>query len=260
MDLLNECEEKVAWPWQVYITLVCLLAKEVEGERPISLLTMLYSIWSRTRKHFAAEWCDAKAGFWDDAVRGSSPLEAALRRLVADELTQHTENQEACIVLFDVESFYDSISLSLVHTPVLLGLALLGFGSKPQDVVDSAKELSSAMVWQRDALKETTLRDWRSATSCRSRTSCTHPPRLRNWWMTWHSERSLRRVRWSTRRWRRLFSWCGTCKRTRTSWRLRQSQWSLQLHQALPSRLCQFLQDITYTSRKPRIWAWTCPV
>ena len=114
VDLLNQCEEQVAWPWQVYITLVCLLAKEVKGERPISLLTMLYRIWSRTRKAFATEWCDAKAGFWDDAVRGSSPLQAALRRLVADELTQHTDNQEACTVLFDVESFYDSISLSLV--------------------------------------------------------------------------------------------------------------------------------------------------
>ena len=31
VDLLKECEEKVAWPWQVYITLVCLLAKEVNG-------------------------------------------------------------------------------------------------------------------------------------------------------------------------------------------------------------------------------------
>ena len=107
VDLLNQCEEQVAWSWQVYITLVCLLAKEVTGERPISLLTMLYRIWSRTRKAFATEWCDAKAGFWDDAVRGSSPP------IGADELT-HTANPEACMVLFDVESFYDSISLSLV--------------------------------------------------------------------------------------------------------------------------------------------------
>ena len=64
----------------VYITLVCLLAKEVKGERPISLLTMLDRICSRTRKQFAAEWCHAKAGFWDDAVNGSSPLQEALRR------------------------------------------------------------------------------------------------------------------------------------------------------------------------------------
>ena len=53
VDLLKECEEKVAWPWQVYITLVCLLAKEVKGERPICLLTMLCRIWSRTRQHVA---------------------------------------------------------------------------------------------------------------------------------------------------------------------------------------------------------------
>ena len=90
---VNVCEENVAWPWQVYITLVCLLAKEARGERSIPLLTMLFRIWSRTRKHFAAEWCDAKAGFLDGAVRGSSPLQAALRRWVADELTQHADNQ-----------------------------------------------------------------------------------------------------------------------------------------------------------------------
>ena len=68
-------------------------------------------------------------------MRGSSPLQAALRRLVADELTQNTDNQEACTVLFDVESFYDSISLSLVaraglklaYPPVLLSLALLAY-------------------------------------------------------------------------------------------------------------------------------------
>ena len=108
------------------------LAKEVKGERPISLFTMLHRIWSRTRKYCAAEWCGAKAGFWDDAVGGRSPLQA-LRRLVADKLTQHTDNQEACTVLFDVESIYDSIALSLVtraglklaYFPVPLCLLLL---------------------------------------------------------------------------------------------------------------------------------------
>ena len=48
-------------------------------------------------KVFCAEWW-----FWDDVVRGSSPLQAALRRLVADELTQHTDNQEACTVSFEM--------------------------------------------------------------------------------------------------------------------------------------------------------------
>ena len=90
------------------------------------------------------------------------------------------------------------------------------------------------MDWPQDALRAITLRGWRSTTSCRSRMSFIHPPRLRSGWTTWHSERSLRRVRWSTRRRRRIFSWCGTFKRTR--WRLRQSQRSLQLHRASSAR------------------------
>ena len=205
----------------------------MKGLRPISLLTMLYRIWSRARKQLAAEWCDAMAGFWDDGVRGSSPLQAALRQWVADELTQHTDNQETCTVRFDVESFHDSISLSLVARAGLK-LAYSQFywvwhshkqevDSSPQGAADSAKELSSEVVCKRDALKATTLRDWRSTTFCRDRMSCIHPPRLRNGWMTLHSERNLRRARWSTRRLRRRCSWCGTYKRT--SWRLLPSQW-----------------------------------
>ena len=53
-----------------------------------------FTVSGVTREHFAAEWCDAKAGFWDDSVRGSSPLQA-LRRFVA---AQHIDNQEACTV------------------------------------------------------------------------------------------------------------------------------------------------------------------
>ena len=89
-------------------------------------------------------------------MRGSSPLQAALRRLVADELTQNTDNQEACTVLFDVESFYDSISLSLVAEAGLkLAYSLVywvwrcshmqGFVSYPQGAAVSAKVLSSAV-------------------------------------------------------------------------------------------------------------------
>ena len=53
---------------------VCLLAKEVKGKRPISLLTMLFRIWSRTRKHVAADWSDAKAGARELAAAGGAAL------------------------------------------------------------------------------------------------------------------------------------------------------------------------------------------
>ena len=180
-------------------------------------------------------------------MRGSSPLQAALRRLVADELTQNTDNQEACTVLFDVESFYDSISLSLVaraglklaYPPILLSLALLAYAG--------VRFLTAGCRWiqrrychqqwggGRDARKAITLQDWRSTTFCRNRMSCTRPPRLRNGWTIWHSARRLRRVRWSTKRWRRRCSWYRTYKRV--SWRLPPNLWSLRPRLKSPDRL-----------------------
>ena len=68
VDLLDEREEKVAWPWQGYIILVCLLAKKVTSERPDFPCDHALPHLESQGKHFAAEWCDAKAGFWDDAV------------------------------------------------------------------------------------------------------------------------------------------------------------------------------------------------
>ena len=56
-------------------------------------------------------------------------------------------------------------------------------------------------------------------------------------------------VRWSTRRSRRRCSWCGTYRRT--SWRSLPNQWLLRPPRISPHRLFLFLQDMTYTSRKP---------
>ena len=117
------------------------------------------------------------------------------------------------------------------------------------------------MGWQRDARKAITLQDWRSTTFCRSRMSCTRPPRLRNGWTTWHSARRLRRVRWSTKRSRRRCSWYRIYKGA--SWRSLPNLWSLQPHRKSPNRLFLPLQDTKYTSRKPvkpGIWDWMCRV
>ena len=141
------------------------------------------------------------------ARQGGERRQAALRRLVADELTQHIDNQEDCTVLFDVESFSDSMSLSLVaragfklaYPPVLLGLALLTCAGHVERLA-----LYGILQKSHELRPSTTI-------------------------AIWHSERNLRRARWSTRRLRRRCSWCGTYKRT--SWRLLPSQWSLQPHE-----------------------------
>ena len=67
-------------------------------------------------------------------MRGSSPLQAALRRLVADELTQHTDNRGACSVIWCGKflrfHLFVSGGTGWIETgipPVLLGLALLTY-------------------------------------------------------------------------------------------------------------------------------------
>ena len=251
MDLLTECEEKLAWPWQVYITLVCLLAKEVKGERLISLLTMLHRIWSCSRKHFAAEWCNAKAGFWDDAVRGSSPLQASLRRLVADELTQHIENQEACTVLFDAESFYESISLSLVARAVLLGMALLTYagvrfltagcsGFIERIVISNGVAAGCA---QRNHAARLVLYD------ILQKSHELHPSTSTAQWVDDLTQRTQSPP-------------SEELVRDLQEDKLAVASKS-EVIATTPNRLCQLLPDMTKTSRKPvkpRIWGWVCPV
>ena len=104
VDLLHECEEKFLGTGCVALAglhHIVLLACQggYGGATHLSFDHALPYLESQ-RRAFCS--CDAKAGFWNDAVQGSPPLQAVLCRLVADDLTQHTDNQEACIVLFDV--------------------------------------------------------------------------------------------------------------------------------------------------------------
>ena len=61
--------------------------KPLEGERPIGLTAMLYRLALRLRKALVSEWDDKRAGFWDDAVKGSSPLRAAILRSLRVEVS-----------------------------------------------------------------------------------------------------------------------------------------------------------------------------
>ena len=107
----------MAWPWQALFAIVVMLPKpggwQAAGERPITLMTMIYRIWSQARKCHSQEWCSTRAGHWDDAVRGSSPLRCVLRRLIDDEAAVALGDFTAGIY-WDVEKFYDSISLRLL--------------------------------------------------------------------------------------------------------------------------------------------------
>ena len=71
---------------------------------------LLYRLWCRARGQEADDWCSARAGFWDIAVRGSSALRAGIQRMLMNETNQWLQYRFA-MVCWDLEKFYDSIGL-----------------------------------------------------------------------------------------------------------------------------------------------------
>ena len=121
-DVLNGINAAVAWPPQVLHHQVVLLPKPRGGERPICLVAMLIKLWEATHAGTVLSWEQARVGFWDDAIRGSSALRAAaLRRLTAE--VAHLNHESFLYILWDAEKFYDNVDLSiLLEAALKLGL------------------------------------------------------------------------------------------------------------------------------------------
>ncbi|CAE8616817.1 unnamed protein product, partial [Polarella glacialis] len=131
LQLLNASEAALNWPSQVVNNLIAMVPKPQGGERPITLTSALYRLWSRMRKFIMSSWEEEHHGFWDTAIRGSSPLRAALVRELKNECCAWM-NIDVGQILWDVEKFYDSIdiptlalaALRLDYPPVLLHMGL----------------------------------------------------------------------------------------------------------------------------------------
>ncbi len=88
-------------PIQALMVCVRLMPKPAGGERPIGLTAMLYRLIMRLKKMLLAEWDEKFAGFWDDAVKGSSPLRAAILRSLRVEVAK-VLGYEAIGLLWDI--------------------------------------------------------------------------------------------------------------------------------------------------------------
>ena len=95
-----------------------MLAKPDNGERRITLVTLLYATAVKYFKAEIAEWEVTNHGEWDDAVKNSSALRAATLRRFREEVCVATGN-ELTATYSDVDNFYDSI-----HLPTLCKHAL----------------------------------------------------------------------------------------------------------------------------------------
>ena len=92
-----------------------LLPKELPGDtRSIGLLQLLPRIWLCIRKlSDTRDWFKERASFYDHALAGSSALRSALLQALRIELAE-AEGLEWCLLLLDLQEFYDTIAISLL--------------------------------------------------------------------------------------------------------------------------------------------------
>ena len=109
-EILKDCEVEGCFPLQVLVNLVALILKPAGGDRPIGLTAWLYCTWAICRNSPSSSWDEKKAGFWDDAIKGSSALQATLLRRTNAEAAA---SLGLCVVenCWDIEKYYDSIDL-----------------------------------------------------------------------------------------------------------------------------------------------------
>ena len=118
-DIMNGVEDSLSFPVQALLNVIAMLGKSTGGERPICLTTSIYRCYSRIRKTWVSSWESERAGFWDAAVKNSTPLKAALIRELLNEVSINLKLSVAEI-LWDMEKFYDNINI-----PKLLQQALV---------------------------------------------------------------------------------------------------------------------------------------
>eukprot|EP00959_Pyramimonas_sp_CCMP1952_P152940 3199554-Pyramimonas_sp.AAC.1 len=71
-------------------------------------------VWGRMNRYLTGQWCDAKAGFWGKAIKGSSSLQAALTTLMLDEVSAVRGDAEVATLFLDIMKIYDHVDISLL--------------------------------------------------------------------------------------------------------------------------------------------------
>ncbi|CAE7793343.1 unnamed protein product, partial [Symbiodinium necroappetens] len=135
-DIMRQAELEGSFPEQWCISLVVLLPKNKEIERPIALMHILLKSWMKLRWPLLDHWLNtfAPKAWWDSCGPGHSCLDIAVRRLIQYECTQ-TRNEHRITLYLDLSCFYETISHSrlLAHAeevsfpPLLLWGALCAY-------------------------------------------------------------------------------------------------------------------------------------
>ena len=130
----NNWERSGSMAWQAMVSIVALIPKSTEEERPIALTPYPYRLWARTRWGLFQEWVDAfvKTHTWDRARKGLSSLDVALKRAFKAEILQ-VQKRHGATLLLDLKGFYERVTHDSVldngdrlrFPPAILHFALL---------------------------------------------------------------------------------------------------------------------------------------
>ena len=109
--LLRGMYKQCAWAVQLLLNMFALLGKQSGGFRGIGLTAMPYRIAGRAESKVVTAWEQARAGFWDTAIRGCGALRAALVRAFQDE-QDAVLHRHSGTILWDIAQFFDTINVA----------------------------------------------------------------------------------------------------------------------------------------------------
>ena len=101
-------EETWAWPTHYLMVLVHLARKPQGGDRALLCYHLSMRARERHRKTVVAEWSESWSQWWDQAIAGSSALQAAFGRLLSDEV-HAALGWHIAAGLTDIKGFYDHV-------------------------------------------------------------------------------------------------------------------------------------------------------
>ena len=116
-SIMREAELCGSFPEQWHVSLVILLPKSPEIERPIALMHVLLKTWMKLRWSLLEQWQQrfATRGWWDSCGPGHSCLDVAVRRLIQYEAS-HVVQEHRITLYLDLSCFYETIIHSRLVT------------------------------------------------------------------------------------------------------------------------------------------------
>ena len=131
--MIHNIQIHLLWPLQIYHNMVLKIGKAAGGERAIGLTRGLYRNMGRAMRGTVLTWSKSKAGFWDNAISGSSGLQAAIRRVAFAEIKVGA-GWHVGSIFGDYKAFYENLDWVLLMelamsrdyplAPLVLGLQL----------------------------------------------------------------------------------------------------------------------------------------